>query len=72
MECSFKKPTLCLLNVGKLFLFKWAKPASFCLILFFSNDNYSTNLTLNDKSVDVVFGTRTQGSRIVGADEPTE
>ena len=68
MECSFKKPSLCLLNVGKLFLFKWAKSASFWLILFVSNDNYSTNLTLNDKSVDVVLGTRTQGSRIVGVD----
>ena len=33
--------------------------ASFCLFLFFLNDKYSTNLTINDKSIDGVLGTRT-------------
>ena len=45
--------------------------ASFCLLSFFSHDKYSTN-TINDKSVDGVLGTRTQCSRMVGADESTE
>ena len=38
----------------------------------FSHDTYSTNLTINDKSVDGVLGTRTRGSRMVGADKSTE
>ena len=46
-------------------------PASFCLFSYFSYDKYSTN-TINEKSVDGVLGTRTQGSRMVGADESTE
>ena len=45
-------------------------PASFCLFLFFSHDD-STN-TINDKSIDGVLGTRTQGGRIVDTDESTE
>ena len=40
------------------------------VFLFFSHDKYSTN-TANDKRVDGVFGTRTRGSRMVGADEFT-
>ena len=44
-------------------------PASFSLFSFFSQDKYSTNLTINDKSIDGVLGTRTQGGRMVGADE---
>ena len=31
-----------------------------------------TNLTINDKSVDGVLGNRTQGGRMVGADESSE
>ena len=47
-------------------------PASFCLFSFFSQDKYSTNLTINEKSVDGVLGIRAQGGRKVGADESTE
>ena len=43
----------------------------FSLFLFFSHGKYSTN-TINDKSVNSVLGTRTQGGKIVGADESTE
>ena len=43
----------------------------FCLFSFFSHDKYST-ITINDKSFDGVLGTRTRGSRMVGADESTE
>ena len=39
--------------------------------MFFSNDKYSTH-TINDKSVDGVLGTRTQGSNMVGTDKSTE
>ena len=38
----------------------------------FSHGKYSTNLTINYKSVDGMPGTRTRGSRMVGADESTE
>ena len=51
---------------------KWAKPGLFLFILFFSLDKYSTNLIINDKSLDGVLGTRTRGGRMVGADESTE
>ena len=44
----------------------------FCLFSFFSHDKYSTNLTMNDKIVDDVLGTRTQGGKMVAADESTE
>ena len=47
-------------------------PASFCLFPFFSQDKYSTNLTLNDKSINGVPRTRTWGGRMVDADETTE
>ena len=33
---------------------------------------FSTNLTINYKSVDGVLGTQTQGGRMVGEDESTE
>ena len=33
---------------------------------------YSTNLTVNDKSIDGALGTRTRGGRTEGADESTE
>ena len=52
--------------------FKWAKPGLFLFISFFSHDKYSTNLTINDKSIDGVLGTRTLGGRMLGADESTE
>ena len=47
-------------------------PAYFCLFSFFSHDKYSTNLAINEKSVDSVLGTQTQGGRMVCADESTE
>ena len=47
-------------------IFNGPNLSSFCLFLFFSQcrDKYSTNVTVNDKSVDVVLGTRTPGDRI--------
>ena len=42
------------------------------LFLFFSQDKYSTNLTINDKNVEGVLGTQTQGGRMVGIDESTD
>ena len=57
----------CSLNFTAIFFKKWAKPGLFLFILFFSHDKYSTNLTINDKSIDGVLGTRTRGSRMVGA-----
>ena len=59
-------------NYINFFLKKWAKPGLFLFISFFSHDKYSTNLTINDKSIDGVLGTRTRGGRMVGADESTE
>ena len=53
-------------------LFYGSNPASFCLVSFFSHDKWSTNLTINDKSVDDVLGTGPRGSRMEGADEATE
>ena len=44
----------------------------FCLFYFFSHDKCNTNLTINDKSLDRVFGIWTQGGRVVGIDKSTE
>ena len=67
------------LNIGRrirvwlTFFFKnGPNPASFCLFLFLSHDKYSTNLTINDKSIEGVCGTQTRDGRMVGADETTE
>ena len=57
------------------FLKNGPNPASFCLFLFFFShckEKYSTNLTINYKSIDGVLGTQTRGSRMVGTDESTE
>ena len=54
------------------FFKKGSNPASFCLFSFFSNDKYSINLTINDKSIDGGLGIWTQGGRMVGADESTQ
>ena len=35
-------------------------------------DKYSTNFTINDKSIDGVLGSRTWGGMMEGADESTE
>ena len=68
--------TYCLTGLDSTKLFNLLKngpnPASFCLFSFFSHDKFSTNLTVNDKSVDGVLGTRTQCGRMVGADKSTE
>ena len=57
--------------ITKCFFKNGPNPASFCLFSFFSHDKYSTN-TINDKSIDGVLGTQTQGGRMVGANESTE
>ena len=44
----------------------------FVLFSFLSHDKYSTNLTINYKSIDGVLGTQTRGGRMVGADGSTE
>ena len=60
-----------LLTIARI-VFNVPNSASFCLFSLFSYDKCSTNLTLNDKSVDGVLGTQTQGGRMVGEDESTE
>ena len=47
-------------------------PASFFIFVLFSHgmDKHSTNLTINEKSVDGMLGSR--GGRMEGADESTE
>ena len=60
------------LTIERLIFLKGPNPASFCLFLFFSHDKYRTNMTINDKRIGGVLGTRTQGGRIADADEPTE
>ena len=50
--------------------FKWQKPGLFLFFRYFNK--YSTNLTINDKSVAGMLGTQTRGGRMVGADESTE
>ena len=55
-------------------VFEWVKPGLFYLNSLFPHckDKNSTNLTINDKSIDGVLGTKTRGSRIKGADKSTE
>ena len=48
--------------------FNGPNPASFCLFLYF----HMTNLTVNNRRIDGVLGTRTRGGRMVGADKSTE
>ena len=65
---------ICCYDCSNLFL-NGPNPASFCLISFFSHiarTKYSTNLTINVKSIDGVLGSQTQGSRMEGPDESTE
>ena len=57
------------------FLKNGPNPASFWFIFCsFSQhkDKYRTNFTINDKSIDGVLGSRTQGGMMEGADESTE
>ena len=49
-----------------------SRPQSCTLFSFFSHDKYSTNLTINDKSVDGMLGSWTWGGRMEGADKSTE
>ena len=44
--------------------------ASFCSFLLFSHDKNSKNLTLLDKSVEGVLGTRTQGGKMGNGGNP--
>ena len=74
---ALDKPFLSALNGFSLEFFfkKWAKPGQF-LVYFRSfpqhKDKYSTNFTINDKSIDGVLGSRTRGGMMEGADESTE
>ena len=57
------------------FFKKWAKVGLFLFISFlFSHciDKYSTDLTINDKIIDVVLGSRTLGGMIEGTDKSSE
>ena len=56
---------------GISFLMVQTRPL-FGLFLFFSQDKYSTNLTINFKSADGVLGTWTRGSGMVGPYESTD
>ena len=58
-------------GLKNIFFKNGQNPASFCLFLFFSIDKHYTN-TINEKSIDGVLGTRTQGGRMVGEDKSTE
>ena len=58
--------------IRHIFLKKWAKPG---LFLFIFRSFHTTNIaqkTIDDKSVDGVLGTQTQGGRMVGTDKSTE
>ena len=46
----------------KFILKNGQSPASFCLFSFYSHDKYSTNLTIDDTSLDGVLGTQTWGA----------
>ena len=71
----FKKEEVQSLYCLLVWFFKWAEPGLF-LVYFCSfsqrKDKYCTNFTLNDKSIDGLLGSRTQGSMMEGADESTE
>ena len=64
---------LCQLILGKYVnvFFNRPNPASFCLFSFVSHDKYIT-ITINEKSIDDMLGTRTRGSMMVGSDKSTE
>ena len=50
------------------------RPLFWFIFVLFSHgmDKYSTNLTINEKSVDGMHESQTQGGRMEGADKPTE
>ena len=45
---------------------------NFFVLFSHCNDEYSTNLTINDENIDGVLGTQTRGGRKEGADKSTE
>ena len=50
------------------------RPLFLFIFVLFSHhmEKYSTNLTINEKSVDGMLGSRTRGGSLEGADESTE
>ena len=63
------------ISIYAVFFKKGPNPASFLVYsLSFPQhkDKYSTNFTINDKSIDGVLGSRTRGSMMEVADESTE
>ena len=62
----FERPRI---NTIKLF-FKWVKPGP--LFVYFHSFHMTNSNTINEKSIDGVLGTRTQGGMMVGADKSTE
>ena len=66
---SLNKPIWETLNPD---FFNWPTQASFCLFLFFLQDKYSTNLTINYKRVNGELGTRTWGGRMKDTDKSIE
>ena len=50
--------------MAKMFFLNGPNLASFCLFSFFSHDKFSTNLSINYKSIDGVVGTQTRGGKM--------
>ena len=62
-------------SICKIFFKKMGQTRPlFGLFSFFSQrkDKYSTNFTINDKSIDGVLGSRTRGGMMEGTDKSTE
>ena len=67
-------PMVCVLfPLPKAFLkIGQTRPLLVYFVLFSHHlDKYSTNLTIDDKSIDGLLGTQTRGGRMVGTDEST-
>ena len=64
--------TFLTVSVSALSLHSFYNPTTFCLFSFFSQckDKYSTNLTINEKSINGVLGTQIWGSRMYGQTNP--
>ena len=56
--------------IGVGFLVNGHNPALFVYFFFFTNGKYSINLTIEDKGVDGVLGTRTWGGRMLAQTNP--
>ena len=88
MVQGFESATICLRSIGgtnappsfgqiknDLIFKNGPNPAPFCFIFVLihnSKTNYSTNLTINDKSLDGVLGTRTWCGSMEGANKSTQ